>query len=98
MSLIKANAKVEFFPVMTPEDLGKAGPSIAAAVEKWGSKGVERARHPSRIIRNDRQARSAEVNFWKPRCIFQLAACAADAHGKEFRNELSNRVDKLRER
>ena len=31
------NAKVEFFPVMTPEDLAKAGPSIAAAVKKWGS-------------------------------------------------------------
>jgi hypothetical protein len=27
-----------------------------------------------------------------------FAVCAADAHGKEFRNELSNRVDKLRER
>jgi hypothetical protein len=32
------NAKVEFLPVMTPEDLGKAGPSIAAAVKKWRSK------------------------------------------------------------
>ncbi len=31
-------AKVEFIPVMTPEDLGKAGPSIAAAVKKWAPK------------------------------------------------------------
>ena len=29
-------AKVEFIPVMTPEDLADAGPSIAAAVKKWG--------------------------------------------------------------
>ena len=29
------NADVDFFPVMTPEDLGKAGPAIAAAVKKW---------------------------------------------------------------
>jgi hypothetical protein len=29
-------ATVEFFPCMTPEDLGKAAPSIAAAVKKWG--------------------------------------------------------------
>ena len=32
------NATVEFLPVMTPEDLGKAGPSIASAVKKWGGK------------------------------------------------------------
>lgn len=30
------NADVDWFPVMTPEDLGKAGPSIAAAFKKWG--------------------------------------------------------------
>ena len=30
------NADVEFFPVMTPEDLGKATPDIAAALQKWG--------------------------------------------------------------
>ncbi len=30
------NAEIEFFPVMSPEDLGKAGPDIAAAVKKWG--------------------------------------------------------------
>lgn len=30
------NADVEFLPVMKPEDLAKAGPSIAAAVKKWG--------------------------------------------------------------
>jgi hypothetical protein len=30
------SAKVEFIPVMTPEDLAKAGPSIASAVKKWG--------------------------------------------------------------
>jgi hypothetical protein len=29
------NARVEFVPVMTPEDLGNAGPSIGAAVKKW---------------------------------------------------------------
>ena len=32
------NAKVEFLPVMLPEDLAKAGPSIATAVKKWRSK------------------------------------------------------------
>lgn len=32
------NAKVEFLPVMTPEDLGKAGPAIAAATRKWYGK------------------------------------------------------------
>jgi len=31
------NATVEAFPVMLPEDLEKAGPSIAAAVKKWGT-------------------------------------------------------------
>ena len=30
------NAGVEFHPAMTPEDLAKAGPSIEAAVEKYG--------------------------------------------------------------
>lgn len=30
------DAKIEFMPVMTPEDLGKAGPGIAAAVKEWG--------------------------------------------------------------
>jgi hypothetical protein len=30
------NADIEFFPVMRPEDLAKAGPSIGAAVKKWG--------------------------------------------------------------
>ena len=29
-------ADVEFIPVMLPEDLGKAGPAISAAVKKWG--------------------------------------------------------------
>ena len=29
------NADMEFLPVMTPQDLEKAGPSIAAAVKKW---------------------------------------------------------------
>jgi hypothetical protein len=28
-------ADVEFMPVMLPEDLAKAGPSIEAAVKKW---------------------------------------------------------------
>lgn len=31
------NATVEFFPVMLPEDLEKAGPSIGAAVKVWGA-------------------------------------------------------------
>ena len=31
-----ANAKVEFFPVMRPEDLAKAAGSIEAAVKKYG--------------------------------------------------------------
>jgi hypothetical protein len=30
------NADIEFFPVMRPEDLAKAGPSIGAAADKWG--------------------------------------------------------------
>ncbi|MCX6245230.1 MAG: hypothetical protein NTU98_11055 [Bacteroidetes bacterium] len=30
------NADVEWIPVMKPEDLGKAGPAIGAAVKKWG--------------------------------------------------------------
>ena len=30
------NAEVDFHPVMRPEDLAKAGPSIGAAVQKWG--------------------------------------------------------------
>ncbi len=29
-------ADIELIPVMLPEDLAKAGPSIAAAVEHWG--------------------------------------------------------------
>jgi hypothetical protein len=29
-------AEIEFYPVMTPEDLGKAGPAIDAAFKKWG--------------------------------------------------------------
>ncbi len=29
------NADLEFLPVMTPQDLEKAGPAIAAAVKKW---------------------------------------------------------------
>lgn len=32
------NAEVEFLPVMLPEDLAKAGPSIEAAVKKWTPK------------------------------------------------------------
>jgi hypothetical protein len=30
------NASVKFIPVMLPEELAKAGPAIAAAVQKWG--------------------------------------------------------------
>lgn len=30
------NAEIDFLPVMTPEDLGKAGPAISEAVKKWG--------------------------------------------------------------
>ena len=30
------NADIEWIPVMKPEDLGKAGPAIGAAVKKWG--------------------------------------------------------------
>jgi hypothetical protein len=33
------NATVEIQPVMLPEDLQKAGPSIEAAVKKWTPKG-----------------------------------------------------------
>ena len=32
---LACNASVEFSPVMLPEDLEKAGPSIGAAVEKY---------------------------------------------------------------
>jgi hypothetical protein len=32
------NADVEFLPVMRPEDLAKAGPSIGAAAQKWGKR------------------------------------------------------------
>ena len=28
---------VEIFPVMLPQDLAKAGPAIATAVQKWGA-------------------------------------------------------------
>jgi hypothetical protein len=31
------NADIDFLPVMRPEDLVKAGPSIIAAVKKWGN-------------------------------------------------------------
>jgi hypothetical protein len=30
------NATVKFYPVMTPDDLMRAGPAIGAAVEKYG--------------------------------------------------------------
>jgi len=30
------DADIDWIPVMKPEDLGKAGPSIGAAVAKWG--------------------------------------------------------------
>jgi hypothetical protein len=30
------NADIDFFPVMRTEDLAKAGPSMIAAVTKWG--------------------------------------------------------------
>ena len=29
-------AEIDFYPVMTPEDLGKAGASIENAIKKWG--------------------------------------------------------------
>lgn len=29
-------AKVDIMPVMLPQDLAKAGPSIGAAIQKWG--------------------------------------------------------------
>jgi hypothetical protein len=32
------NADVDWFPVMKPEDLGKAGPAIGAAAKKWSRK------------------------------------------------------------
>ena len=32
---LTANAKVEFIPAMTPEDLAKAAPNIEAAVKKY---------------------------------------------------------------
>jgi hypothetical protein len=31
-------ADVEFFPVMRPEDLAKAGPAIGAVVQKWAKR------------------------------------------------------------
>jgi hypothetical protein len=30
------DADIQFIPVMTPEDLQKAGPAIGEAVKKWG--------------------------------------------------------------
>ena len=30
------DAEIDWYPVMTIDDLAKAGPSIAAAVKKWG--------------------------------------------------------------
>lgn len=33
---IALKADVDIIPVMTPEDLGKAGPAIQAAFKKWG--------------------------------------------------------------
>jgi hypothetical protein len=33
---LTGNATVEFLPVMLPEDLGKAGPSIEKAAKKYG--------------------------------------------------------------
>jgi hypothetical protein len=30
------DADIDWIPVMKPEDLGKAGPAISAAVSKWG--------------------------------------------------------------
>ena len=35
------NAGVEFHPVMTPEDLRKAGPGIERAVKSYGQAGVD---------------------------------------------------------
>jgi hypothetical protein len=29
-------AEIDFYPVMTPDDLSKAGPAIESAVKKWG--------------------------------------------------------------
>jgi hypothetical protein len=31
-------ADIEFFPVMRPEDLAKAGPALGAAVQKYGKR------------------------------------------------------------
>ena len=33
---LSSNASVEFLPVMLPRDLAKAGPSIEAAIKKYG--------------------------------------------------------------
>ncbi len=33
---LKVNATVEFLPLMSPEDLQKAGPAMEQAVEKYG--------------------------------------------------------------
>jgi hypothetical protein len=30
------HAEIDWYPVMTPADLGKAGPGIEAAVKRWG--------------------------------------------------------------
>jgi hypothetical protein len=32
------NAAIEFFPVMTPEDLNNASSYFATAIQKWGNK------------------------------------------------------------
>jgi hypothetical protein len=32
------NADIDWYPVMTPENLGKAGPAIGAAVQKYGKR------------------------------------------------------------
>ena len=31
-------ADIDWYPVMTPEDLGKAGPAIGAAIQKYGKR------------------------------------------------------------
>jgi hypothetical protein len=31
------NANIDFIPVMTPQDLGKAGPAIEEAARKWAN-------------------------------------------------------------
>ena len=33
--LLWMNAEIDFIPVMTPQDLGKAGPYIESAVRNW---------------------------------------------------------------